>query len=55
MKEIKRLQLMQRTGQTLTQEQRLFLKEHIRQTQQAQILFQQRQENKKSKENGIEM
>ena len=55
MKEIKRLQLMQKTGQTLTQEQRLFLKEHIRQTQQAQILFQQRQENKKSKENGIEM
>ena len=34
---------------------RLLLDEHLRQTQQAQILFQQRQENKKSKGNGIEM
>lgn len=55
MKEIKKLQYMQKTGQTLTPEQKLFLDEHIRQTQQAQIQFQQRQENKKSKGKGLEM
>ena len=53
--EIKRLQVMQKTGQALTPEQKLLIEEHIRQTQQAQIQFQQRQENKKSKGKGLEM
>ena len=53
--EIKRLQIMQRTGQTLTPEQKILLDEHIRQTQQAQIQYQQRQDNKKHKGNGLEM
>ena len=53
--EIKRLQVMQRTGQALTPEQKLMLDEHIRQTQQAQIQFQQRQDNRKHKGNGLEM
>lgn len=53
--EIKRLQVMQRTGQALTTEQKMLLEEHIRQTQQAQIQFQQRQSNKKQKGNGLEM
>ena len=53
--EIKRLQVMQRTGQELTPEQKLMLDEHIRQTQQAQIQFQQRQDNKKRKDNGLVM
>lgn len=53
--EIKRLQVMQRTGQALTTEQKMLLEEHIRQTQQAQIQFQQRQGNKKQKGNGLEM
>ena len=52
---IKRLQVMQRTGQALTPEQRLLLDEHIRQKQQAQIQFQQRQDNRKRKGNGLEM
>ena len=55
MKEIKKLQYMQKTGQTLTPEQKLFLDEHIRQTQQAQIQFQQRKKKKKSKGKGLEM
>lgn len=53
--EIKRLQVMQRTGQALTPEQKMLLDEHIRQTQQVQIQFQQRQGNKKQKGNGLEM
>lgn len=53
--EIKRLQVMQRTGQALTPEQKLLLDEHIRQTQQAQIQFQQGQDNKKRKDNGLVM
>lgn len=53
--EIKRLQVMQKTGQALTPEQKLLLDEHIRQTQQAQIQFRQRQGNKKQRENGLEM
>lgn len=53
--EIKRLQVMQRTGQALTPEQKLMLDERIRQTQQAQIQFQQRQDNRKHKGNGLEM
>ena len=53
--EIKRLQVMQRTGQALTPEQKLLLEEHIRQTQQAQIQFQQGQDNKKRKDNGLVM
>lgn len=52
---IKRLQVMQRTGQALTPEQKLLLNEHIRQTQQAQIQFQQGQDNKKRKDNGLVM
>lgn len=52
---IKRLQVMQRTGQALTPEQKLLLDEHIRQTQQAQIQFQQGQDNKKRKDNGLVM
>lgn len=55
MKEVKKLQYMQKTGQTLTPEQKLLLDEHIRQTQQAQIQNQQKQENKKSKGNGLEI
>lgn len=46
---------MQRTGQALTPEQKLLLDEHIRQTQQAQIQFQQGQDNKKRKDNGLVM
>ena len=41
--EIKKLQDMQRNGQRLTSEQKSLLDEHIRQTQQAQKQFQQRQ------------
>lgn len=55
MKEIKKIQDMQKTGQALTPEQKLLLDEHIRQTQQAQIQFQQRQAKKNSKENGIQI
>jgi len=53
--EIKRLQVMQRTGQALTPEQKMLLDEHIRQTQQAQIQFQQGQDSKKRKGQGLEM
>ena len=53
--EIKRLQVMQRTGQTLTPEQKLLLDEHIRQTQQAQIQFKQRQGNKKQRGKGLDI
>ena len=53
--EIKRLQVMQKTGQALTPEQKLLIDEHIRQTQQAQMQFQQGQESKKSKRNGLEI
>lgn len=53
--EIKRLQVMQRTGQALTPEQKLLLDEHIRQAQQAQIQFQQGQDNKKKKDNELVM
>lgn len=55
LKEVKRLQIMKRTGQTLSPEQQQLLAEHIRQTQQAQIQFQQRQTNKKSKGQGMEI
>ncbi len=47
--EIKRLQIMQRTGQTLTPEQKQLLDEHIRQTNEAQVRFRNQQEQKKSK------
>ena len=53
--EIKRLQVMQKTGQALTPEQKLLIDEHIRQTQQAQMQFQQGQESKKIKRNGLEI
>ncbi len=47
--EIKRLQIMQRTGQTLTPEQKQLLDEHIRQTNEAQVRFRNQQDQKKSK------
>ena len=47
--EIKRLQIMQRTGQTLTPEQKQLLDEHIRQTNEAQVRFKSQQDQKKSK------
>ena len=47
--EIKRLQIMQRTGQTLTSEQKQLLDEHIRQTNEAQARFRNQQDQKKSK------
>lgn len=47
--EIKRLQIMQRTGQTLTPEQKQLLDEHIRQTNEAQVRFRNQQEQNKSK------
>ena len=47
--EIKRLQVMQRTGQTLTSEQKQLLDEHIRQTNEAQARFRNQQDQKKSK------
>lgn len=51
--EIKRLQIMQRTGQTLTLEQKQLLDEHIRQTNEAQVRFRNQQEQKKS--NGLSL
>lgn len=47
--EIKRLQIMQRTGQTLTTEQKQLLDEHIRQTNEVQVRFRNQQDQKKSK------
>ena len=47
--EIKRLQIMQRTGQTLTSEQKQLLDEHIRQTNETQVRFRNQQDQKKSK------
>lgn len=47
--EIKRLQIIQRTGQTLTPEQKQLLDEHIRQTNEAQARFRNQQDQKKSK------
>lgn len=47
--EIKRLQIMQRTGQTLTPEQKQLLDEYIRQTNEAQVRFRNQQDQKKSK------
>lgn len=46
---IKRLQIMQRTGQTLTPEQKRLLDEHIRQTTETQVRFRNQQDQKKSK------
>ena len=51
--EIKRLQIMQRTGQILTPEQKQLLDEHIRQTNEAQVRFRNQQEQKKS--NGLSL
>lgn len=51
--EIKRLQVMQRTGQTLTPEQKQLLDEHIRQTNEAQVRFRKQQNQKKS--NGLSL
>ena len=51
--EIKRLQIMQRTGQTLTPEQKQLLDEHIRQTNEAQVRFRNQQDKKKS--NGLSL
>ena len=47
--EIKRLQVMQKTGQALTPEQKRLLDEHIRQTNEAQVRFRNQQNQKKSK------
>lgn len=47
--EIKRLQIMQSTGQTLTPEQKQLLDEHIRQTNEAQVRFRKQQYQNKSK------
>ena len=51
--EIKRLQIIQRTGQTLTPEQKQLLDEHIRQTNEAQVRFRNQQNQKKS--NGLSL
>ena len=51
--EIKRLQIVQRTGQTLTPEQKQLLDEHIRQTNEAQVRFRNQQNQKKS--NGLSL
>ena len=47
--EIKRLQVMQKTGQALTPEQKRLLDEHIRQTNEAQVRFRNQQNQKKNK------
>ena len=47
--EIKRLQVMLKTGQALTSEQKRLLDEHIRQTNEAQVRFRNQQNQKKSK------
>lgn len=51
--EIKRLQIIQRTGQTLIPEQKQLLDEHIRQTNEAQVRFRNQQNQKKS--NGLSL
>ncbi|MDO5555595.1 MAG: hypothetical protein Q4G09_02775 [Clostridia bacterium] len=53
--EIKRLQMMKKSGKSLTKEQRLLLEAHERNTQMNMIEFQKRQDRKKDKGNGLEM
>lgn len=47
--EIKRLQVIYKTGQALTPEQKRLLDEHIRQTNEVQVRFRNQQDQKKSK------
>lgn len=53
--EVRRLQKMELLGHTLTKEQKLLLEEHKRITQQIQIDYQNRQNEKKHKNHGLEM